>query len=92
MNLGFVVGSNYTHRDTNNQLITSIDVYNSRLLIMNIATLHHWVFFTKSKGSPTDILGTFLSTHGISEIIRTMCTDQGGELAGSSDFRVMALK
>ena len=92
MDFGFVRGSDYAHRDADNRLITSIDGYNSYLLIMDSATRHHWIFLTKSKDPPTDILHTFLKTHGISDGIRTIRTDQGGELAGSSEFRAMALK
>ena len=76
MDFGFVRGSNYAHRDKNDHLVTNIDGYNSYLLIMDAATRHHWIFLTKSKDPPTDILITFLATHVISEDVRR-CTDQG---------------
>ena len=92
MDFGFVRGSGCTHRDTNNWLTASIDGYNAYLLIMDASTRYHWIFFTKSKCPPTDIIDTFLSNYGISDCLRTMWTNQDGELTGSSDFRTMVLK
>ena len=92
MDFGFVRGSNYEQRDVNERLITSIDEYKSYLLIMDAATCHHWIFLTKSKEPPTDILNTFLNTHSIKDGFHMIRANQGGELDESSAFRFMALK
>ena len=39
---------------------------------MNAATWDHWVFLTKSKEQPIDIVDTFLDTHGINDELRTI--------------------
>ena len=91
MDFGCVRGSDYAHRDSDNRLITSINGYNSYLLIMDSATRNHWIFLTKSKDPPNDMLDKILSTNGISNVICTIHTKQCGELSESSDFRAMAL-
>ena len=47
MDFRLLRGSDYAHRDADNWLITSIDGYNSYLLIMDAATRHHCIFLTK---------------------------------------------
>ena len=49
-------------------------------------------FYLPNPKTHPHILSTFLGTHGISEDIRTISTDQGGELAGLYEFRAMTLK
>ncbi len=64
-------------------VVHSYDGYSSYLLIVDKASRHVWVFLTKSKEPPMDIIDTFLAQHGHSKG-GCLCTDQGGELAWSS--------
>ena len=65
-----------------NRVVASYDGFSSYLLIVNEATRFIWVFLTKSKAPPLDILDTFLTRFGHENggLVRT---DQGGELARS---------
>ena len=68
------------------RVVTSIDGYNSFLLIVDEVSKYLWVFLTKSKSPPVDLVRVFLQVNGRDEggIIRT---DLGGELARSAAFR-----
>jgi hypothetical protein len=50
-----------------------------------------WVFLTKSKDPPIDIVRAFLTLHGHSDG-GCICTDQGGELASSGAFRDLLMR
>ena len=82
MDFGFMKGK---HGNNNN--IRSHDGYNSYLLIVDYHTRYLWVFLTKNKAPPLKVVTQFLSTYGLKDGIRTIRTDQGGELARSNAFR-----
>jgi hypothetical protein len=88
MDMGFVCGTKYSHKDEDGRLITSLDGYNSYLLIIDRATRYLWVFLSKFKTPKIDIVKDFLKKHGAKEshhkVIRT---DEGGELRGSHSFQ-----
>ncbi len=47
-----------------------------------------WVFLTKNKTPPISTVQKFLKTYGLkSDSVKTIRTDQGGELAKDSAFR-----
>ena len=83
--------SDYSRPDKRSDpVIASWDEYSSYLLIVDEASRFIWVFLTKSKDPPIDIIGKFLQKFGHANggCIRT---DQGGDLAGSSALSDMVL-
>ena len=71
-----------THSD---RIVYSYNEFCAYLVIVNGASRRVWCFFTKSKEPPLHIICTFLKKFGRGNgCIRS---DQGGELARSSDFR-----
>jgi hypothetical protein len=66
-------------------VIQSWDGYSLYSLIVNEASQFLWVFLTKSKEPPLNIVETFLGHFGHADggVVRT---DQGSELARSSKF------
>lgn len=81
----------YLHPDKcSDCVIASWDGYSSYLLIVDDASRYIWVFLTKSKTPPIDIIDKFLQKfdHANGGSIRT---DQGSELAGSSVLSDMVL-
>ncbi len=88
MDFGFMRASSskYGGSDkTRARVIKSWDGYSSYLLIVDEASWYLWVFLTKSKDPPIDIVETFLARFGHADggVVRT---DQGGELACLSEF------
>ncbi len=84
--------SDYSHREkTRGWVVLSYDGFLAYLLIINKALHYIWVFLTNSKSPPLDIIEEFLTQHGHEEggCIRT---DQGGKLAGSSNFQDLLLR
>jgi hypothetical protein len=76
---------------THDWVVHSDDGYTSYLLIIDEASQHVWVFLTKSKEPPLDIIDTFLAKHGHSNG-GCLRTDQGGKLACSSHLMDMVLR
>ena len=88
MYFGFVRGSEFSEKTQDGRTITSVDGYNSYLIIVDKASRYMFTFLTKSKNSPLDIAKSFLTRHGNPCIVgKTIRTDQGNELAGSAVFR-----
>jgi hypothetical protein len=94
MDFGFMRSStsDYAHPNKSmDRVVSSYDGYTSYLLIIDEASRMAWVFLTKSKDPPLDIVRAFLTLHGHSDggCVRT---DQGGELASSGTFRDLLLR
>jgi len=86
--MGFVRGTKYQHRDIDGQLITSMDGYNSYLIVVDRATRYTWIFLSKTKTPPVHLLKGFLQTHGTTQpVIKRIRTDKGGELWGSYELQ-----
>ncbi len=75
----------------NDRDIASWDGYSLYLLVGDDASRYIWVFLTKSKELPLDIIGTFLDHCG-HEHGGLIHTDQGGELAHLFAFMDMLLR
>jgi hypothetical protein len=73
------------------RVIASWDGYSSYLLVVDEASRYIWVFLTKSKEPPLDIIDTFLEHCG-HELGELICTDQGGKLACLFAFMDMFLR
>mmetsp|Transcript_23363 Transcript_23363/g.33516 ORF Transcript_23363/g.33516 Transcript_23363/m.33516 type:complete len:1554 (+) Transcript_23363:3270-7931(+) len=87
---GFVRGTGFSAEDPDGRRVTSMDGYNSYLLIVDRATRRHWLFLRKVKTPPIDIVKTFLEQNGNRKSTRRIVrTDQGGELWGSGEFHQM---
>ena len=85
MDYGFVRGSDYTARDNDGKLVTSIDKYRAYLLIIDRKSRYIWIFLTKTKEPPLLQVKSLLSIFKPCSISR-ITTDQGGELASSKKF------
>ncbi len=72
-------------------VMSSYNRYTLYLLIIDEVCWYAWVFLTKSKDPPLDIVRAFLWLHGHADggCVRT---DQGGELASSFAFGDLILK
>jgi hypothetical protein len=69
MDFGFMCASSSdlgpgTADRSQNRVIFSYDGFSSYLLIVNEASRYIWVFLTKSKEPPLDIVSAFLRQHG----------------------------
>lgn len=103
MDFGFVRGPKYiasTRRNKlqkrpqqKNPIITSREGFNSYLLITDAYTRVCWIFLLKSKEPPTETIRAFMEIYGRRDNTqRFIRTDQGGELARSTEFRQILLK
>ena len=82
MDFGFVKGK------VDNRLVRSHDGYSSYVLIVDHKTRYTWVFLTKNKKPPTNMIKIFLNIYGLKNVgVKIVRTDQGGELARSALFR-----
>ena len=89
MDFGFVRGKKYQTTDDEGRIITSIDGYNSYLLIIDRKTRYAWVFLTSSKHPPVAEAEAVLKKFGSPHQHKTVCTDQGKELGLSNEFKAM---
>jgi hypothetical protein len=94
MDFGFMRAStsDYSCRDkTRDRVVLSYDGFLAYLLTINEALHYVWVFPTNLKSPLLDIIEQFLTQHADEEggCIRT---NQGGELAGSSNFQDLLLR
>ncbi len=84
--------SNYSRPNkTTDRVIDSWDGYSLYLLVVDEASRYIWVFLTKSKDPPLDIIDMFLDHFGL-KIGSSIQSDQGGELARSVAFFDMLLR
>ena len=87
MDFGFVRGEDYIkHNKSMRKFITSVDGYNSYLIIVDAHTRFTWIYLTSCKEPPIDIVKHFLEDNGLSKGPRYIRTDQGGELYASKRF------
>lgn len=88
MDFGFVRSKNWVMKTEEGKTITSIDGFNSYLLVIDRATRYLWVYLTKSKAPPIAAVNKLLQFYGPQvkgdKVIRT---DLGGELARSHAFQ-----
>ena len=80
-----------TPNKTLDQVIDSWDGYSSYLLIVDEASRYIWVFITKFKEPPLDIIDTFLDRFGHRNG-GSIRSDQGGELARSFAYSDLLLQ
>ncbi len=93
IDFGFMKGSGYCTKDQEGYTITSIDGYRSYCLIIDRLSCYTWIFLTKTKTPPIDMIKQFLQQHGNTHATRkTIQTDEGGELWHSQHFRQMAME
>jgi hypothetical protein len=94
MDFGFMGASSLDYSRLNKKhdwVIDSWDGYLSYLLVVNEASWYIWVFLTKSKEPPLDIIDTFLDRFGHMNGGSNR-SDQGGELARSFAFSDLLLQ
>ena len=92
MDFGFVRGTGYIIKREDNSTITSIDGYNSYLIIVDRVTRYIWIFLTKSKSPPISAAQSILKKFKCNNPHRTVRTDQGKELGKSTQFQEMVHK
>ena len=81
MDFGFVRGSQFKEI-REGKTITSIDGFNSYLIIIDHATRYTWIFLQSSKYPPINVIERLLTKFKTTHPRRTVRTDQGGELGG----------
>jgi hypothetical protein len=95
MDFGFICASSDDYQCLNTSsdcIVDSYDGYNLYLLIVDDKSSMTWVFLTKSKSPPLEIIRLFLQTFGRDKNVgRFIRCDQGRELARSHTLVNMAL-
>ena len=89
MDFGFVRGTGYRVKTENAPTVTSIDGFNSYLIIVDRITRYLWVFLTTSKSPPIEIARSVLQKFKCNNRHRVVRTDQGKELGKSAAFQTM---
>ena len=90
MDFGFVRSSDAKEEE---KVMVSPEGHTSYLLIVDeYSSRMTWVFPTKSKEPPIDIIDTFLNTYKNTDGLRRICTDRGRELSQSAEFRKLIQK
>ena len=84
--LGFVRGSDFK-QIKEGKPITSIDGYNSYLIIIDRSTRDTWIFLQSSKEPPINAIKILLTKFKTTYPHRTVKTDQGGEFGGCTAFK-----
>ena len=79
----------YTIKQETGHTITSKDGYNSYLIIVDRATRYTWIFLTKTKEPPVNIVRKVLRKFKYKSPHRAVRVDQGKELGNSIDFSKM---
>jgi hypothetical protein len=92
MDFGFVRGKDWHTKDKDGRKVTSIDGFNSYLLIIDRASRYLWIFLAKSKHPPLKPVSRILEAYGKAHGHKTVWTDLGGELARSSAFRDLIME
>ena len=72
--------------------ITSIDGFNSYLIIIDRSTRYTWIFLQSSKDPPINVIKRLLNKFKTTHPHRTVRTDQGGELGGCKAFKQLLAK
>ncbi len=90
IDMGFVRGTQYSSIAEDGKLVTSLDGFNSYIIIVDRSTRYTWVILTRSKTPQADLMSKFLAVHGSKTAAqRYIHTDQGGELWRSHQFQQM---
>ena len=91
---GFVRGSDWSKKDNDGKLVTSIDGYRSYCLVIDRATRYIWIILTKTKSPPIVELRDLLTKlqSKVKSQYKTITTDLGGELAKANSFRNMLME
>ena len=86
---GFVHGTDFQIKNEQHHVITSIDGYNSSLIVVDHKTWYTELFLTANKEPLCKVPAQFLALHGNQHTNhQIICTDQGGELPwGSNQFQ-----
>jgi hypothetical protein len=94
IDFGFVRGSDWSMKDTDGKLVTSIDGYRSYCLLIDRSTRYIWIILTKRKTPPVVEVRHLLSQlqSKVQSSYKTVTTDLGGELARSKEFQNMLLE
>jgi hypothetical protein len=88
---GFVRGSDWSKKDNDGKLVTSMDGYRSYCLMIDRGSRYIWIVLTKRKTPPIESSRNLLLQlrAKVKSTYCTITTDLGGELAGSHQFQHM---
>ena len=87
MDYGFVRGSDWSAKDNDGKLVTSVDHFRSYLLVIDRASRYIWIYLTKHKHPPIDQVNGLLSKFKNIYPNAKVTTDQGKELGASKHFQ-----
>ena len=76
-----------SNKSKKEKTITSIDGYNSYLIIVDRSTRYTWIFLQSSKEPPINAIKILLTKFKTTQPHRTVRIDQGGELGGYAAFK-----
>ena len=81
VDFGFVRGSDWSKKDSDGKLVTSMDGYRSYCLVIDRATRYIWILLTKMKSPPIAEMRQLLTQLGskVTNTFKTVTTDLGGE-------------
>ena len=88
MDYGFVRGSDWSRKENDGKLVTSIDKYRSYLLVIDRYSRYIWIYLTKSKHPPIEKVQGLLKQFNTYKYA-TITIDRGGELSNSFEFQKM---
>ena len=91
MDYSFVRGSDWSAKTNDGKLVTSIYKHRAYLLIIDKHSRYIWIYLTRDKSPPLAQVEGLL-THLETYKYATIMTDQGGELAKSTNFKRLCKK
>jgi len=90
MDMGFVRGSGFSIKEEDGRQMTSLDGYNSYLIIIDRKTRYQWIFLMKNKVPPIEFVKSFLEKNACKTTsLNIIQSDQGRELYRSPEFQQM---
>ena len=89
MDFGFVRGSDWSKKDNDGKLVTSVDYYRSYLLIIDRASRYIWIYLRRTKEPPINLAEGLLTLWKNKYKDASITTDQGTELGRSKEFQKM---
>ena len=94
VDFGFVRGSDWSKKDLDGKLVTSMNGYRSYRLVIDRVTRCIWILLTKTKSPLVPKLQTLLKQLGtkVTNTYKTVTMDLGGELTKAKVFQSLLVE